>query len=216
MLKQCVAAAAAMGLMMVAGAMPVTAAGMGNMGGMGVMKMGPMPKHLPKPGKPVSYAVAKPLITYSNSTGMLMGRGKRKSVMFMGHNIHIVMIAGEPGSSDETFEIHKLVDPEITVPAGAKVTLTLLNMDFGPGKIHGVLIGKAKPPYKTVVPVPVQGQIAEIPMTMPRTAKSIKKSEYFIGTTTFKAPQNLGTYYYLCQIPGHAKAGMYGTFVVTP
>ena len=43
MLKQCVTAVAAMGLMMVAGAMPVTAAGMGNMGG---MKMGPMPKHL--------------------------------------------------------------------------------------------------------------------------------------------------------------------------
>ena len=197
MLKQCVAAAAAMGLMMVAGAMPVTAAGMGNMGGMGGMKMGPMPKHLPKPGKPVSYAVAKPLIKYSNSAGMLMGRGKHKSVMFMGHNIHIVMVAVEPGSPAQTFEIHKLVDPEITVPAGAKVMLSLLNMDFGPGKIHGVLIGKAKPPYKTVMPVPVRGQIAEIPLTMPRTAKSIKKSKYFIGTTTFKAPHNPGTYYYL-------------------
>ena len=216
MLKQCVAAVAAMGLMMVAGAMPVTAAGMGDMGGMGGMKMGPMPQHLPKSGKPISYAVAKPLIKYSNSTGMLMGHSKHKSVMFMGHNIHIVMVAVEPGSPAQTFEIHKLVDPEITVPAGAKVALTVLNMDFGPGKIHGVLIGKAKPPYKTVVAVPVQGQIAEIPLTMPRTAKSIKKSKYFTGTTTFRAPQNPGTYYYLCQMPDHAKTGMYGKFVVTP
>ncbi|MHB1768098.1 MAG: sulfocyanin-like copper-binding protein [Phycisphaerae bacterium] len=191
----------------------VLAAGMGNMGG---MKMGPMPKHLPKPGKPISYAAAKLLIKYSNSTGMLMGHGKHKSVMFMGHHIHIVMVAVEPGSPDQTFEIHKLVDPEITVPAGAKIVLTVLNMDFGPGKIHGVLIGKAKPPYKTVVAVPVQGQIAEIPLTMPRTAKSIKKSKYFMGTTTLRAPQNPGTYYYLCQMPGHAKAGMFGKFVVTP
>lgn len=216
MLKQCVTAVAAMGLMIVAGAAPVTAAGMGNMGGMGDMKMGPMSKPLPKSGKPISYAVAKPLIKYSNSTGMLMGHGKHKSVMFMGHNIHIVMVAVEPGSPAQTFEIHKLVDPEITVPAGAKIVLTVLNMDFGPGKIYGVLIEKAKPPYKTVVPVPMQGQIAEIPLTMPRTAKSLKKSKYFTGTTTFKAPQNPGTYYYLCQMPGHAKAGMYGKFVVTP
>jgi rusticyanin len=216
MFKKCVAAVAAMGLMMVAGTMPAMAAGMGNMGGMGGMKMGPLPKHLPRPGKAISYTAAKQLIKYSNSAGMLMGHGKHKSVMFMGHNIHIVMVAVEPGSPDQTFEIRKLIDPEITVPAGAKVTLTLLNMDFGPGMIHGVLIGKAKPPYKTVVPVPVQGQIAEIPLTMPRTAKAIKKSMYFFGTTTFHAPQNPGTYFYLCQMPSHAKSGMYGKFVVTP
>ena len=89
----------------------VLAAGMGNMGG---MKMGPVPKHLPKPGKPISYAAAKLLIKYSNSTGMLMGHGKHKSVMFMGHHIHIVMVAVEPGAPDQTFEIHKLVDPEMT------------------------------------------------------------------------------------------------------
>lgn len=34
------------------------------------------------------------------------------------------------------------------------VTLTVLYMDYGPSLIHGVVIGKAKPPCKTVVPVP--------------------------------------------------------------
>ena len=131
MLKQYVAAVAAIGFIMTAGALAISAAGMGNMGG---MKMGPMPKHLPKPGKAISYAAAKPLIKYSNSTGMLMGHGKHKSVMFMGHHIHIVMAAVEPGSPDQTFEIRKLVDPEITVPAGARIVLTVLNMDFGPGE----------------------------------------------------------------------------------
>ncbi len=214
--KRMLAAVTALALTGGAASGIVLAAGMGNMGGMGGMKMGPMPKHLPKPGKPIHYTVARPLIKYSNSEGMLMGHGKHKSVMFMGHNIHMVMIAVEPGSPDQTFEIHKLVDPKLTVPAGANITLTILNMDYGPGMIHGVIIGKAQPPYKTVVPVPVPGQIAEIPLTMPRTAKSIKKSNYYFGTTTFKAPGTPGTYYYLCQMPGHAKAGMYGKFVVTP
>lgn len=191
----------------------VLAAGMGNMDG---MKKGPMPKHLPNSGDPISYTAAKPLIKYSNSAGMLMGHGKHKSVMFMGHNIHIVLLAVEPGSPDQTFEVHNLVDPEITVPRGAKITLTLLNMDYGPGMIHGVIIGKARPPYKTVVGVPVRDQVAEIPLVMPRTEKSVKKSSYYFGTVTFTAPKAAGTYYYLCQMPGHAKSGMYGKYVVTP
>jgi rusticyanin len=207
------AAVAAIGLVLAAGALPTIAAGMGNMGG---MKMGPMPKHLPKPGKAISYAAARPLIKYSNSAGMLMGYGKHKSVMFMGHNIHVVFLAVEPGSPDQTFEVHNLVDPEITVPRGAKITLTLLNMDYGPGMIHGVIIGKARPPYKTVVGVPVRDQVAEIPLVMPRTEKSVKKSSYYFGTVTFTAPKAAGTYYYLCQMPGHAKSGMYGKWVVTP
>jgi rusticyanin len=214
MFKQRIAAAAAAcGLAALTAALPVLAAGMGNMGG---MKMGPMPKHIPQADRPLAYSVINPLIKYSNSSGMLMGHGKHKSVMFMGHNIHIVMVAVEPGSPDQTFEIHKLVDPEITVPAGAKITLSLLNMDYGPGMIHGVVIGKAKPPYNTVVPIPLPDQLAEIPLIMPRTAKPIQKSMYFVGVTTFTAPKQPGTYYYSCQMPGHAKTGMYGKFAVRP
>ncbi|EQD41829.1 rusticyaninB1, partial [mine drainage metagenome] len=141
---------------------------------------------------------------------------KHKTIRFLGHNIHIVMVAVEPGSSDQTFEIHKLVDPEVEVSAGAKITLTLLNMDYGASMIHGVVIGQATPPYKAVVPVPVTGQIAEIPLTMPRTSQSVRKSKYFVDTTTFNAPQKPGYYYYFCQMPGHAKTGMYGKFVVMP
>lgn len=185
-------------------------------GGPGGMQMGAMPKHLPKPGKPIAYETAQPLIEYSNSAGTRMGRRKHKTIKFLGHNIHIVMVAVEPGSPDQTFEIHKLVDPEVEVSAGAKITLTLLNMDYGASMIHGVVIGQATPPYKTVVPVPVTGQIAEIPLTMPRTAQSVRKSKYFVDTTTFNAPRKSGHYYYFCQMPSHAKTGMYGKFVVVP
>ncbi|MCK9367202.1 MAG: plastocyanin/azurin family copper-binding protein [Metallibacterium scheffleri] len=182
-------------------------------GGPGSMQMGTMPKHLPKPGKPIAYETARPLIKYSNSAGTRMGR---KTIKFLGHDIRIVMVAVEPGSPDQTFEIHRLVDPEVEVSAGARITLTLLNMDYGASMIHGVVVGHAKPPYKAIVPLPVADQIAEIPLTMPRTLQSVRQSEYFVDTTTFNAPQKPGYYYYFCQMPGHAKTGMYGKFVVAP
>ena len=185
-----------------------------SMAGSRGMPMGTMPKNLPKAGKPIAFEAAQPLIEYSNSAGMRMGHGKRKAVMFKGRNIHIVMVAVEPGSPDQTFEVHRLADPVIAVSAGAKITLTLLNMDYGGTMIHGVVIGKAGPPYKTIVTVPVAGQIAEIPLTMPRTSQSFRTSNYFVGTTTFQAPSSPGRYYYFCQMPGHAKSGMYGQFVV--
>ena len=185
-----------------------------SMAGSDGMQMGAMPKDLPKAGKPIAFAAAQPLIEYSNSAGVRMGHGKRRTVMFKGQDIHIVMVAVEPGFPDQTFEIHRLADPVIAVSAGAKITLTLLNMDYGGSMVHGVVIGKAKPPYKTIVPVPVAGQIAEIPLTMPRTSQSLGRSGYFVGTTTFKAPQFPGRYYYFCQMPEHAKSGMYGQFVV--
>ncbi len=180
------------------------------------MRMGAMPKHLPKPGKPIAYEAARPLIKYSDSAGMLVGGRTHKTVEFLGHDIRIVMVAVAPGSADQTFEIHKLVDPQVEVPVGAKITVTLLNMDYGAGMIHGVVIGRAAPPYKTVVPLPVAGQIAEIPLTMPRTAQSVRKSKYFVATTTVNAPRKPGYYYYFCQMPDHAKSGMYGKFVVVP
>ncbi len=191
----------------------VFAAGAGGPGG---MRMGSMPKHLPKPGKPIAYEAARPLIRYSDSAGTLVGGGTHKAIEFLGHDIRIVLVAVEPGSPDQTFEIHKLVDPEVEVPVGAKITVTLLNMDYGAGMIHGVVIGRAAPPYKMVVPVPVAGQIAEIPLTMPRTAQSVRKSKYFVAATSFNAPRKPGYYYYFCQMPGHAKSGMYGKFVVVP
>ena len=178
------------------------------------MQMGALPKHLPKPGKPIAYEKAQSLMKYSNSAGTRIAQGKNTTIEFLGHDIHIVMVAVEPGSPDQTFEIHKFVDPEVEVPARAQITLTLLNMDFGASMLHGVVIGQIAPPYKTIVPIPVTGQIAEIPLTMPRTSQSVLKAKYFVDTTTFEAPQEPGNYYYFCQMPGHAKAGMYGKFVV--
>ena len=92
----------------------VFAAGAGGPGG---MRMGSMPKHLPKPGKPIAYEAARPLIRYSDSAGTLVGGGTHKAIEFLGHDIRIVLVAVEPGSPDQTFEIHKLVDPEVEVPA---------------------------------------------------------------------------------------------------
>lgn len=180
------------------------------------MHMGPLPKQMPTPGRPISYSAAKPLIRYSDTSGKGSEHANHRAVLFTGRRIHIVMVAVEPGAPDQSFEVHKFVDPEIVTPAGSRITLTLLNMDYGPGMVHGVVIGATKPPYKTAVPLPVAAQFAEIPLTMPRTLRYPGRSHYFVATRTFVAPRRPGLYYYFCQMPGHAKAGMYGRWVVTP
>ncbi|NNM86483.1 MAG: hypothetical protein HKL96_12105 [Phycisphaerales bacterium] len=158
----------------------------------------------------ISYKTAKRLIHQSEHTGMKMG----KMVMFSGKSAHIIIIANQPGLKDMTFAIHGMVNPEVTVPVGAKVQLTLVNMDFGGGMAHGIVIGKLTPPYATAVPVPVPGQIAQIPLLAPRSRQTRSQAKYYADSTTFTAKKP-GTYYYLCQMPTHAKMfKMYGKFEV--
>ncbi len=166
------------------------------------------------PTKPhlVSYQAAKKLIKLSEHTGMVMGH----MVMYSGKEVHVVVVANQPGLKDMTFAVHGLVNPELDVPAGAKVSLTLINMDFGGGMAHGVVIGKLAPPYGVSVPSPLPGQIAQIPLLAPRSKQTRSQAKYYVDTVKFTAKKP-GTYYYLCQMPTHAKMfKMYGKFVITP
>jgi rusticyanin len=135
-------------------------------------------------------------------------------VVFSGKKVHLRLIAVEPGAPDQTFEIHKLVDPAVSVKAGARIKITLLNMDFGPGMMHGVVIGKIKPPFPMMVNLPVRHQLLELPMMLPRTRKAISKGSYYSESRRFRAPDRPGVYYYFCQMPMHAMQGMYGKFIV--
>ncbi len=183
-------------------------------GGMGDMKMGPMPRHMAMGGVLIGYRQAQKIVNAADREGKVSGSKKHPVVVFHGKQIHIRMIAVEPGAPDQTFEIHKLVDPAISVKGGAKIDLTLLNMDYGPGMMHGVVIGKIKPPFHMVISLPVKHQLVSLPMIMPRSRKSLRKSLYYAESTHFKAPEKPGIYYYLCQMPMHAKQGMYGKFIV--
>ncbi|GEM_PF-2120751 len=183
-------------------------------GGMDGMKMGPMPQHLAMGGVLIGYRQAQKIVKVANREGKVGGSKKHPLVVFHGKRVHIRMIAVEPGASDQTFEIHKRVDPAISVKAGATIDLTLLNMDYGLGMIHGVVIGKIKPPFPMVIILPVKHQLVSLPMMMPRSRKSIHKSSYYAESARFKAPKTPGVYYYFCQMPMHAKQGMYGKFMV--
>ena len=181
---------------------------------MGNMKMGPMPAHIQPAGRLVSSQVAMRIIASADRDGKVVRHGRRKILMFKGKVAKISFIAVQPGFPDQTFELHKLVDPTITVHAGARVKVLLLNMDYGPGMYHGLVIGKAAPPYHMMVAVPVKHQLMLMPLIAPRSAKSIRRSKYFVERTSFTAPNAPGVYYYLCQMPMHAKVGMYGKFIV--
>ncbi len=186
-------------------------AGMPDMPGMG---------NMPGMAKPVKPAAGQQLLAWSKVSKMVkqddtMGTANKAKnrVTFTGKRIHLVFVAVEPGFPDTTFEVHRMVDPAVRVPAGSKVTLTLINMDYGPGMIHGIAIGQKSPPYGGVLSLPLPQQLASLSLLLPRTGLHIKKSKYWTSTVTFTC-QKPGTYYYLCQMPAHAKAGMYGRFIV--
>lgn len=181
---------------------------------MGNMKMGPMPAHIQPAGRLVSSQVAMRIIASADREGKVVRHGRRKTLMFKGKLAKISFIAVQPGFPDQTFELHKLVDPTITVHAGARVKVLLLNMDYGPGMYHGLVIGKTAPPYHMMVAIPVKHQLMLMPLIAPRSAKSIRRAKYYVEQTSFTAPHAPGVYYYICQMPMHAKAGMYGKFIV--
>ncbi len=201
----------ALGANLFAAPQPLPRSSMGSMGG---MKMGPIPGHLPSAGKLVNYHSARRFVAAANREGTVATHGKDPLLTFEGKAVRINMIAVQPGFPDQTFELHKLVDPAIAIQSGAKVTISLLNMDYGPGMLHGLVIGKARPPYHMVVVLPVKHQLVQMPLILPRLKKSVTKSHYFLERARFTAPKRPGTYYYFCQMPMHAKSGMYGKFII--
>ena len=113
------------------------------------------------------------------------------------------------GGADETFRIAGMVNPKITVPAGAQVSIDVINAD--PDTAHGLVItsGPARSSW--------------MPMMTSRPAFT-GSALWFLGnptaagmhtgTLTFTA-RTPGTYHYLCPVPEHAQKGMTGLFTVS-
>src|SRR5207249_908536 len=108
-----------------------------------------------------------------------------------------------------TFRIAGLVDPAITVPAGAHVAMQVVNA--GRGTAHGLAV--------------TASGAAGSWMPMMTAASAFRGSAlWFLGNPTsaglhtetlaFTAATP-GTYRYLCPVPGHAQQGMTGAFIVT-
>ena len=130
------------------------------------------------------------------------------TVTFTTSTVKLAVVASPSGGPDETFRIAGLVNPRIIVPAGARVTIQLVNADSDTS--HGLVITAGNP------------SASWMPMMTARPAFT-GSALWFLGnptsagmhagTISFTAA-TAGTYHYLCPVPGHAQKGMTGTLTI--
>lgn len=106
------------------------------------------------------------------------------------------------------WEIDGLINPKVVVPRGARVTVDLVNADKG--YMHGFEVTTAHPPFSEMAMM--QGSDAFRSSFIMPIVPETNGGQYH-RSTAFTA-RALGTYYYICPVPGHAAAGMAGKFVV--
>jgi len=122
------------------------------------------------------------------------------TITFTTGTVHLAAVASPAGGPDETFRIAGMVNPKITVPAGAQVSIQVINAD--PDTAHGP---SSWMPMMTSRPAFTGSALWFL--GNPTTAGM------HTGTVTFTAA-TAGTYHYLCPVPGHAQKGMAGPFTV--
>ncbi len=130
-------------------------------------------------------------------------------ITFTSTDVRFAVEASPPGGPDETFRIAGLTNPKLVVPAGARVRIEVINAD--PGMAHGLVVTGGRAPRSWM------------PMMTARPAFA-GSALWFLGnptsaglhaaTVTFRAATP-GSYWYLCAVPGHAREGMIGRFIVT-
>jgi rusticyanin len=130
-----------------------------------------------------------------------------RTITFTTATVRLAVLAS-PSMPGESFRIAGMTNPAISVPAGARVTIELVNADTD--MAHGLVI------------MPAGGAASDMPMmtAAPSFAGSVL---WFLGKPTaagrhtgilaFTAATP-GSYQYLCPVPGHAREGMAGTFTV--
>lgn len=158
------------------------------------------------PGPRVSAAQATVLGSQAPSGAQVSKTAN--AITFTAAAVRLTILASPSSGPDETFRAAGLVNPHIIVPAGAQVTIQLVNADSGTA--HGLVITAS------------DASDAWMPMMTARPALA-GSALWFLGdptpagmhegTLSFTATSP-GTYHYLCPVPGHAQEGMTGTFTI--
>jgi rusticyanin len=169
------------------------------------------PLAAPKPHETVqviSPAAARALARKTAATALVTPRARL--VTYTGARVELVALGSPPGNPDETWNIAGMVNPTVHIRTGAQVTVHFFNADADKDTWHGWLLTTARPPYPR--------QVAQrVPVAFPgagaRPVHGETSHRWFGRTMHFIAAQS-GTYYYLCQVPGHARMAMYGELVV--
>jgi uncharacterized cupredoxin-like copper-binding protein len=101
-----------------------------------------------------------------------------------------------------------MTDPQIVVPAGAQVTLRLINADTD--MAHGIVVTSTDAAGAWM---PMMKSAEAVPGAAIWALGAADSSGAPTETTAFTAA-TAGTYTYLCPVPGHSQQGMYGTLTV--
>jgi|SRR5882724_4173535 len=157
------------------------------------------------PGPRVSAAVAATL-GGQVPAGARIDRAAH-TVTFAATTVRLSVLASPSGGPDETFRAVGMTNPAIVVPAGARVSIEVINAD--PDTAHGLVITAST-------------AATWMPMMTDRPAFT-GSALWFLGNPTsagmhagpltFTATTP-GSYRYLCPVPGHAQKGMAGAFTV--
>jgi len=130
------------------------------------------------------------------------------TLTFTAATVRLTIVASPAGGPDETFRAAGLTNPRIVVPAGARVSIQLVNAD--PDTAHGLVVTSAG----------AAGSWMPMMTARPAFAGSAlwflgnpTQAGMHAGTLTFTASA-AGSYQYLCPVPGHAQKGMAGAFIV--
>ena len=129
-------------------------------------------------------------------------------ITFTGTEAHLVALAS-PSMPNENFRIAGMTNPTVVVPAGATVTIELINADGD--MAHGLVVTADGASSATMPMMSDPPAFSGAALWFLGESTSAGMHE---GTLTFTA-SHAGTYQYLCPVPGHAQKGMVGTFVVT-
>jgi rusticyanin len=157
------------------------------------------------PGPRISPATAGQLGSQAPA-GASIDRAAR-TITFTTTDVTLTVLAS-PSMPAESFRIAGMTNPAIIVPAGAHVSIELINADSD--MAHGLVItadGAARSPMPMMTAAPAFPGSALWFLGNPTTAGM------HAGTLTFTAATP-GTYQYLCPVPSYAQEGMVGTFTV--
>jgi rusticyanin len=183
---------------------PVTGSMMGGQGDPGTV----MGRALAgAPGTRVSEAEATRLATEVSSGASVDRAGRR--VVFRSASVRLAAVAGAPGAGMYSFEIAGLVNPTLVVPAGARVSIDVVNADDD--MAHGLVVTS---PGAGAGWMPMMGARPSFPGTAVWALGEATGAGLHTATEHFTATMP-GRYQYLCAVPGHAQRGMAGTFIVS-
>jgi rusticyanin len=158
------------------------------------------------PGPRVSAAQATVLGSQVPSGAQVSRAGN--TITFTTATVRLTILASPSGGPDETFRAAGLVNPRIIVPAGARVTIQLINADNDTA--HGLVITASDAGASWMPMMTARPAFTGSALWFLGNPTSAGMHE---GSLTFTA-SSPGTYHYLCPVPGHAQKGMGGTFTI--